>query len=143
MTVLQMERLKVDLKICNGCQLCESVCSSLHHPEGLVLRSFSAIKINFDIFNRKDKSHVCYQCKVAHCMDHCDTQALYRDEGIIKFNPELCNGCNKCIEACPFDLIWILPDQDKILKCDLCVNYETPQCLEKCPVQAISVKGAK
>ena len=73
-------------------------------------------------------------------MDHCDTQALYRDDGTIKYNPELCNGCNQCVEACPFDLIWILPDETQILKCDLCANYDSQQCIEKCPVQAISVK---
>ena len=138
-----MQRIKVDLKTCTGCQLCEVICSSIHHPEGRALRSFSAIKINFDMTSRKDKSHVCYQCKVAHCMDHCDTQALSRDEGIIKYNSDLCNGCNKCIEACPFDLIWILPEQAQIVKCDLCVGQEIQQCLKICPVNAISVQSQK
>ena len=138
--VEQMHRLKIDLSTCTGCQLCEIVCSSIHNSDGILDRKYSAIKVNFDVYERKDKSHVCYQCKVAHCMDHCDTQALYREDGVIKFNVEKCNGCMKCVEACPFDLIWPIAELNTVVKCDLCVHYATQQCLQRCPVHAISVK---
>jgi Fe-S-cluster-containing hydrogenase component 2 len=109
---------------------------------GLIKPSTSAIRVRFDPYYREDVASVCYQCKKAHCMDVCTTSALFREDGIIKFNPFLCNGCNECVEACPFDLIWTTQDQ-KIVKCDFCANYSTQYCLESCPVDAITIARKK
>jgi Fe-S-cluster-containing hydrogenase component 2 len=99
----------------------------------------SAIRIKYDFIQRKDIAAVCYQCKKAHCMDNCSTHALFRNNGVIEFNPTLCTGCQDCVEACPFDLIWSLPVEGKIVKCDLCSSYSTQYCVDTCPVDAISV----
>ena len=135
-------RIKVDLEKCTGCRLCEAVCSAVSNKNGdigIINPQKSAIRIKYDFISRKDVAAVCYQCNKPHCMENCSTHALFRNNGVIKFNPNLCTGCNDCINACPFDLIWSLPLEGSVVKCDLCANYDVQYCVQSCPVEAISV----
>ncbi|KKK82766.1 hypothetical protein LCGC14_2800100 [marine sediment metagenome] len=69
-------RIKVDMNKCNGCRLCEAVCSTVSNikeKSGILNPDISAIKINYDKFKRNDTAIVCYQCKKGHCMDICNT----------------------------------------------------------------------
>ncbi len=137
-------RIKVDLDKCTGCRLCMAVCGLIHGSEGRIDPSLSAIRINFDQYERKDKVLVCYQCQKAPCVSVCESGALYLEEGIVKYDASLCIGCDKCLEACPFGVIFPFPgDEKKVIKCDLCVNYSVRYCEEACPVQAISLIGLK
>lgn len=52
------------------------------------------------------------------------------------FNPEVCNGCNRCIEVCPIDVY--IPNRDRgkqpiILHPDECWYCGT--CVNECPVE--------
>ena len=48
-----------------------------------------------------------------------------------------CIGCHACVDACPFGAMYIHPDLDVPLKCDLCSNNSEPQCARMCPMGAI------
>lgn len=133
-------RIKVDIDTCTGCKLCELSCSMAHSPDNSINYELSAIRIFNDPFHRKDVAYVCYQCKKAHCLDMCSTGALYREDGIIKVDNDNCSGCDACIDACPFDRIW-LSSQGKIIKCDLCDGLDYQYCIKNCPVDAISLAG--
>ena len=132
-------RIKVNLDNCIGCRLCEAICSTIQYPIGIINYLKSAIHIQYDQFYRKDTAIICFQCEKAYCVDNCTSGALFFERGIVKYNPDCCDGCKKCIEACPLKAIWFIPETGKIVKCDLCANYSGPKCIKICPVNAIAL----
>jgi formate-dependent nitrite reductase membrane component NrfD/ferredoxin len=74
----------------------------------------------------------------------CPTQAMYRrEDGIVDFDKRICIGCKACMAACPYDAIFINPEDHSAEKCNLCahrldVGLE-PACVTVCPTEAILV----
>jgi ferredoxin len=65
----------------------------------------------------------CNQCTYAPCVSACPTQAMYRrDDGIVDFDKRICIGCKACIAACPYDAIFINPEDNSAEKCNLCAH---------------------
>lgn len=147
----------VDSKICQGCQSCMIACSLAH--EGEANLSLARIQVMQNIlFNWPDDIKIvqCRQCANPLCVAACPTGALHVDtaNGNIRVIDESkCDGCKKCLEACPFTpsrIIWD-PVKAKSIKCDLCLNTpyweETggPEgkqaCVEVCPQKAIKFVG--
>ncbi|OGO17689.1 MAG: hypothetical protein A2Z02_07245 [Chloroflexi bacterium RBG_16_48_7] len=145
--------LIVDSKKCQGCQSCMMICSLVHHGE--VNLSWSRIQVMQDILvNWPEDVRIaqCRQCANPKCASACPTGALHADtaNGNVRIIDELkCDGCKKCIEACPFPPARIMwnADSNKALKCDLCTDapYWNEQggvhgkqaCVEICPQKAI------
>lgn len=77
-------------------------------------------------------------------MSACPTEAMYkRPDGIVDFNKDICIGCKACMAACPYDAIFINPDDHSAEKCNMCahridVGLE-PACVTVCPTGAILV----
>jgi protein NrfC len=120
--------LIVDSKKCQGCQSCMMICSLVHYGE--VNLSWSGIQVMQDILvNWPEDVRVvqCRQCANPKCLTACPTAALHADtaNGNVRVIDESkCDGCKKCIEACPFTpkrIMWNT-DKNKALKCDLCAN---------------------
>jgi formate-dependent nitrite reductase membrane component NrfD/ferredoxin len=66
-----------------------------------------------------------------------------RPDGIVDFDKSICIGCKACIAACPYDAIFINPEDHSAEKCNFCahrldVGLE-PACAVVCPTQAIMV----
>jgi formate-dependent nitrite reductase membrane component NrfD/ferredoxin len=66
-----------------------------------------------------------------------------RADGIVDFDKSICIGCKACMAACPYDAIFINPEDHSAEKCNFCahridVNLE-PACVVVCPTQAILV----
>jgi formate-dependent nitrite reductase membrane component NrfD/ferredoxin len=66
-----------------------------------------------------------------------------RGDGIVDFDKAACIGCKACIASCPYDAIFINPEDHSAEKCNLCahrldVGLE-PACVVVCPVEAIFV----
>jgi formate-dependent nitrite reductase membrane component NrfD/ferredoxin len=66
-----------------------------------------------------------------------------RPDGIVDFDKSICIGCKACIAACPYDAIFINPEDHSAEKCNFCahridVGLE-PACVVVCPTQAILV----
>ncbi|MGH2830979.1 MAG: NrfD/PsrC family molybdoenzyme membrane anchor subunit, partial [Actinomycetota bacterium] len=84
----------------------------------------------------------CNHCDDAPCVNICPTTALYkRDDGIVDFDNSVCIGCQACMQACPYDALYIDPVNDTAAKCNFCahrveVNLE-PACVIVCPTHAI------
>jgi formate-dependent nitrite reductase membrane component NrfD/NAD-dependent dihydropyrimidine dehydrogenase PreA subunit len=84
----------------------------------------------------------CNHCDAAPCVTICPTKALYRrPDGIIDFDNQNCIGCKSCMQACPYDALYIDPNSNTAAKCNFCAhrveaNLE-PACVIVCPTQAI------
>jgi formate-dependent nitrite reductase membrane component NrfD/ferredoxin len=66
-----------------------------------------------------------------------------RPDGIVDFNKSICIGCKACIAACPYDAIFINPNDHSAEKCNFCahrldMNLE-PACVVVCPTEAIII----
>jgi Fe-S-cluster-containing dehydrogenase component len=84
----------------------------------------------------------CNHCTDAPCVNICPTTALSkRDDGIVDFDTERCIGCKSCMQACPYDALYIHPDEHTAQKCNYCAHRVDvgiePACVVVCPEQAI------
>ena len=84
----------------------------------------------------------CNHCDSAPCSTICPTNALYRrSNGIIDFDNERCIGCKSCMQACPYDALYIDPNNNTAAKCNFCAHRVEaelePACVIVCPTQAI------
>jgi formate-dependent nitrite reductase membrane component NrfD/ferredoxin len=84
----------------------------------------------------------CNHCDNAPCTTICPTNALYRrSDGIVDFDNRRCIGCKACMQACPYDALYIDPNQNTAAKCNFCAhrveNSLEPACVIVCPTQAI------
>jgi Fe-S-cluster-containing hydrogenase component 2 len=82
----------------------------------------------------------CRTCENAPCVIACPRDALTQDSdtGIIHIDPNKCDGCAWCVEACDFGAISINPATKLAEICDQCEDEEDgPQCVKICPKDAL------
>ena len=128
--------LVVDMEKCTGCRACVTACSLAKE------KMFDPTKTRIRIY--KDESRclgipiVCEHCEEPPCVDACPTAAISKDPetGIVRVDPDLCNGCGICEEACPYDAVIIDAEKNMAVICDLCSG--DPACEKVCiPAGAI------
>ncbi len=130
-------KLVCDESLCRGCEICVLTCSFKH------TKVFSPVRSRIRVIHEyptTDKPVFCVQCPDAPCAKACPNDAIYKDEklGAWLVNEEKCVGCGACVNACPYNAMWIDPVTNKAIKCDLCGG--DPECVKNCPPQALSVK---
>lgn len=84
----------------------------------------------------------CQHCENAPCMKACPETAIHRrPDGLVWIDPETCNGCRLCEEACPYDVIYFNEAENIAQKCTGCAHRVDeglqPRCAEVCPHDAI------
>jgi Fe-S-cluster-containing dehydrogenase component len=84
----------------------------------------------------------CNQCTDAPCVAICPVRSLYkREDGIVDFDPDRCIGCKACMNACPYDALYIDPNDGTAGKCNFCAHRVDeglqPACEVVCPTTAI------
>ena len=134
----------IDNRMCIGCHACTVACKSEHDvPIGVNRTHVKYIEKGiFPNSKREFSVHRCNHCLNAPCVEICPTTALYnRDDGIVDFDNDRCIGCKSCMQACPYDALYIDPDTNTAAKCNYCAHrldggYE-PACVIVCPVEAI------
>ena len=64
-----------------------------------------------------------------------------RKDGIVDFDSSRCIGCKACLQACPYDAIYVDPATHTAAKCNYCMHRVErglePACVAMCPQHAI------
>ena len=136
----------LDQSKCIGCHACTTACKSENEvPVGVTRTYVKSVDVGvFPQVRRAFQVTRCNQCEDAPCVAACPTQAMYRrEDGIVDFDKSICIGCKACMAACPYDAIFINPEDHSAEKCNLCahrldVGLE-PACVTVCPTEAILV----
>ena len=127
--------LMVDINACNGCRICEVICSL--EKEKAAAPTKSRIRILRVDEAGMDVPGVCQHCESPPCADVCPMDAITRDpktEGVV-LNQDRCIGCRACTFVCPYGVISLDVDKKVMIKCDLCDGE--PQCAKYCPKGAL------
>jgi Fe-S-cluster-containing dehydrogenase component/formate-dependent nitrite reductase membrane component NrfD len=136
----------VDHSRCIGCHACTTACKSENEVPLSVTRTYVK-NVDVGVFPQTRRFYQvtrCNQCDHAPCVTACPTTAMFRRaDGIVDFDKSACIGCKACIAACPYDAIFINPEDHSAEKCNFCAHRIDmglePACVVVCPTQAILV----
>ena len=134
----------IDQSRCIGCHACTVACKAENDVPLGSFRTwvkytesgqFPAVKRHFAVLR-------CNQCTDAPCVTICPVTALHkRPDGIVDVDPAVCIGCKGCMQACPYDALYIHPDSGTAQKCHFCAHRAerglAPACAIVCPTEAI------
>ena len=136
----------IDHTRCIGCHACTTACKSENVVPISVTRTYVK-HVDVGVFPQARRAHQvtrCNQCAHAPCVTACPTSAMFkRADGIVDFDKSICIGCKACMAACPYDAIFINPEDHSAEKCNFCAHRIDiglePACVVVCPTQAILV----
>jgi Fe-S-cluster-containing dehydrogenase component len=136
----------IDHGRCIGCHACTTACKSENDvPLGVTRTYVKSVDVGtFPLARRAYQVTRCNQCEDAPCVTACPTSAMYRRrDGIVDFAKSVCIGCKACMAACPYDAIFINPDDHAAEKCNFCAHRVDvglePACVIVCPTEAILI----
>jgi tetrathionate reductase subunit B len=146
----------IDVGRCCGCYNCQLACKDEHvdndwtpyaKPQPDTGQFWLKIQENVCGTVPKVRMHyiprLCNHCANAPCIDSCRDGAISRrDDGLVIIEPEKCTGCEACVTACPYEVIYFNDDLAIAQKCTGCAHlldngFELPRCVESCPTDAI------
>ena len=134
----------IDQTSCIGCHACTTACKSENEVPVGVFRTwvknvevgaFPDVKRHFAVLR-------CNHCAEPPCVDVCPVTAMYqRPDGLVDFDHDACIGCKACMQACPYDAIYMDPATDTAAKCNFCSHRVDegllPACVVVCPEEAL------
>ena len=134
----------IDQRKCIGCHACTVACKSENDvPVGdfrtwvkyTEKGTFPTVKRHFTVLR-------CNHCDDAPCVEICPVVALHkRPDAIVDLDHDLCIGCRACMQACPYDALYLNEDTGTAEKCHYCAHRTElglePACVVVCPEQAI------
>ena len=134
----------IDQRTCIGCHACTVACKTEHQiPVG----QFRTWVKYVDEGTWPESARAfgvmrCNHCTDAPCVAICPTKALFkRADGIVDFDRDRCIGCKSCMQACPYDAIYIDEDTHTAAKCNYCAHRVDdglePACVVVCPTHSI------
>lgn len=134
----------IDQSKCIGCHACSTACKSENQvPIGVNRTWVKYVETGaYPDVRRRFQVTRCNHCANPPCVRICPVTAMYqREDGIVEFDPSICIGCKSCMQACPYDSIYLDPETNTAAKCTFCahridVGLE-PACVVVCPEHAI------
>ena len=141
--------LVIDQERCIGCEACTVACKNENSG------SVGYIHVKTEHSAQKDIPHgtfpnvrmtfmplVCNHCDNPSCVAACPIDAIEkRSNGIVMLDQEQCDGCQSCLDDCPYNAITFNEENDVAEKCNLCLHRIEaelePFCVICCEGQAI------
>lgn len=134
----------IDNRKCIGCHACTVACKTENQVPVGVNRTWVKYveKGLYPNTRRVFQVTRCNHCEKPPCVTICPVTAMYqRKDGIVDFNSDRCIGCKACMQACPYDSIYIDPEDHTAAKCHFCAHRTEvglePACVIVCPEHAI------
>jgi Fe-S-cluster-containing dehydrogenase component len=134
----------IDQTSCIGCHACTTACKSENEvPLGVNRTWVKYVERGTFPETRRDIAVLrCNHCADAPCVKVCPTTAMFkRADGIVDFDTSRCIGCKACIQACPYDAIYIDPEEHVAEKCNFCAHRVDvgllPACVVVCPTESL------
>lgn len=134
----------IDNRKCIGCHACSTACKSENQvPLGVYRTWVKYVETGvYPDVRRHFQVTRCNHCANPPCVRICPVTAMYqRADGIVEFDPRICIGCKACMQACPYDAIYIDPETHTAAKCHYCSHRIElglePACVVVCPEHAI------
>lgn len=134
----------IDNRKCIGCHACTTACKAEHEVPVGVNRTWvkQVEKGEFPHSRRLFSVMRCNHCTDAPCVEICPVEALFtREDGIVDFDKDRCIACKSCMQACPYDALYIDPETHTAAKCNYCAHRVDiglePACVNVCPEHAI------
>ena len=140
-----------DLNRCIGCLSCSVACKM---ENNIPIGSFNIKVDRIGPTPKQEGSRfpdvemyflplMCQHCEEPQCVLVCPSEALYKAaDGAVLLDSEKCDGCEACIDACPYGLVYFNPRENVAGKCDLChhrvVRGQVPACVSQCVGRALA-----
>lgn len=129
-----MKRLHFDKSKCTECHGCELMCSYSNYGFYNTCRALLQLKSHFP---EAPDLIFCRQCANPVCLKACSLGALNNSGGYVFIDKSMCSGCGACVNACPFECIFIDAD-GKAGKCSTCSGKF--KCASACKTGALTVQ---
>ena len=135
----------IDTRRCVQCHACEVACKTANGVEPGVSwrRVMNYWRGQFPDVTNRSISLSCLHCAQPACRDVCFKGAIKKraEDGIVVVDAEVCNGCGKCADACPYGVPQFGRD-GKLQLCNLCLDGlqegKQPACVATCPGEALA-----
>ncbi len=116
---------------CDGCGKCIKACLKARPKHGRHFKGIAGIKLL-----KSDDTYIpviCRNCEDAPCVTACMSGCRHRNgKGWVITDYSRCVGCWMCIMNCPFGAIEREESMHVALKCEGCLEEETPPCVAAC-----------
>lgn len=135
--------LLLDLNKCTRCDECVKACVATHE-DGVTRLIRDGLR-----FDHYLAATSCRACMDPLCMTRCPVGSIRRKDTLDIVIEDWCIGCGNCGADCPYGNINIVDmtnvdgkhqqhaePRPKAVVCDLCVEYDEPNCVRACPHDA-------
>ena len=99
--------MSVDLRKCVGCTACTVACKAENHtPPGVSYNRMEDEEFGtYPDVGRQFTFQPCMHCTAPLCLPACPIGAIYRQDGVVVLDYDVCQGYQLCIAACPYGSI--------------------------------------